>query len=54
MKRKIIELLAVFTVITVAVALALPAIAADKKPNIMFIMGDDIGLYKKLQENLVI
>ena len=34
--------------VAIAVVLALmtaPAVAADKKPNIMFIMADDIGLY---------
>jgi arylsulfatase A-like enzyme len=42
MKSKIVVVL---TVIAVGLAfIACPAFAADKKPNILFIMGDDIGI----------
>ena len=46
MKRKLLKHgLAVLTASAAFVCFALPAQAADKKPNILFIMGDDIGMW---------
>ena len=45
MKRKLITGgLSVLTAATALFYAAAPAQAADKKPNIVFIMGDDIGI----------
>src|SRR5208337_4846672 len=46
MKRRQRTALMVFAAMFIAVAfMAAPAFAADKKPNILFIMGDDVGWF---------
>ena len=46
MHQRKLTITIVFAVIVVALAfIASPTLAADKKPNIVFIMGDDIGMW---------